>query len=102
MSIATTSKSQPDFFQPVTGRVNERTILAAMAATSQARVAERTGLPECTISRIKNGRVSEMSKVLEACHLKVTDEDDVMISPDELNSYVHLSGLWIAHVESIH
>lgn len=51
-------------------RKNESAILSALAERGQRHVADELGMSESAISRMKEGQIAQIAKLLSACHLK--------------------------------
>jgi len=62
-------------------RKNASVILQALAAVGQTQVAHSCNVADSTISRLKDGQIDVLAKVLAACGLKVVDESEITISP---------------------
>lgn len=60
-------------------RKNETAILRQLAEVSQARIAEQLGVHDSTISRFKDGGLSQAASLLAACGLKVVRTDRVCV-----------------------
>lgn len=65
-------------------RKNEKVILSALAETSQAVAATCMGVNESTVSRMKQGDIEQMSKLLAACGLKVVPVNFQCYPEDEI------------------
>ena len=62
---------------------NQTTILKAIAAVGQARIAELIGVSESTVSRYKDADVEKLAAVLAAAGLKVVLESANTVDADE-------------------
>jgi hypothetical protein len=56
---------------PDRARKNETVILQALASTGQSEVARAMGVAESTVSRFKDGGISQAASLLAHCGLKV-------------------------------
>jgi DNA-binding Xre family transcriptional regulator len=56
-------------------RKNERAILHGLASRGQAAVAEALGVSESTVSRMKDGDIERLAKMLALCGLKIVPEE---------------------------
>ena len=72
-----------DEIVPLTRR-NQTQILSALSEITQARVADRMGISETTLSRAKDGDIERLSSLLAACNLVATPRNHQMVDPDEL------------------
>ena len=68
----------------------ERVILHAIADKGQAAIADGIGTSESTVSRLKDGQIETLSKVLAACGLKVVPSEYKCIDPQKAQAMVTL------------
>lgn len=68
----------------------ERAILHALADKGQATVGTDIGASESTVSRLKDGQIETLSKVLAACGLKVVPSEYKCIDPRKAQAMVTL------------
>jgi predicted XRE-type DNA-binding protein len=68
----------------------ERVILHAIADKGQAAIADGIGASESTVSRLKDGQIETLSKVLAACGLKVVPSEYKCIDPQKAQAMVTL------------
>ena len=74
---------------------NHSTILQALAQAGQSKVAEALGISESTLSRMKDGDLAQLAKLLALCDLKVVParyecEDPAYIHSLKLFAQKHL------------
>ena len=67
-------------------RKNEKVILSALADTGQAVAATCMGVSESVVSRLKQGDIEQLSKLLAACGLKVIPIDYRCYPQDEIEA----------------
>lgn len=79
-------------------RKNLTAILKALSEVGQARVAERLGVSESTVSRMKDTEIERMAAVLSACGLKVVPEDWRDVEPELLRALSVLAARGAQHV----
>ena len=68
----------------------ERSILHALAEKGQATVGSAIGASESTVSRLKDGQIETLAKVLSACGLKVVPYEYKCIDPHKAQAMVTL------------
>lgn len=67
-------------------RQNHQTLLKAMAAISQTRVAELIGISGTTVSRMKEDDLERLAAILAACNLVAMPRSFQSIDPDKLRA----------------
>lgn len=69
-------------------RLNQSTMLRAMAATSQVRIAELTGTSEATVSRFKdeNGALEKLCQLAAACGVRFVRADSKLVDARHLRA----------------
>lgn len=72
-------------------RKNETAILRGLAQHSQARIAEQLGVNDSTISRFKDGGLSQAAALLAACGLKVVPCDMQCFDRDKVHALLTLA-----------
>ncbi len=71
-------------------RASERSILHALADTGQSAVANRLGVSESTVSRMKDGQIESICRLISACGLKVVPAKYKCLDPVKANAMVTL------------
>lgn len=74
-------------------RSNHTTILRAMGAVTQARIAELVGVSEATVSRFKDvdGSLEKLAALAAACGVRFVRADSQHIEADELKAIAVLA-----------
>lgn len=82
-------------------RKNRGAILRGMAEQSQVKVAERMGVNESSVSRMKDVEVERIATFLAACGLKLVREDQECYEPGYIESLRQLLAIELQrHVPS--
>jgi len=76
-------------------RRNLSAILRALATVGQVRAAERMGVSESTLSRMKDADLQRIADLLAACGLKVVGEDLKLYQPERIAAILELARLGI-------
>lgn len=84
--------------QAETARNNERAILHALAAVSQKKIAELSGVSESRLSRVKDGGLEQYCAALAAMGLKVVPADARIVTPCE---YKFMAQQMVAHYQGV-
>lgn len=80
-------------------RKNESTVLRALASHSQARIAEQLGVNESTVSRFKDGGLTQATALLAACGLKVVPCEMQCFHRDKVGALLTLARDHLAQME---
>jgi lysophospholipid acyltransferase (LPLAT)-like uncharacterized protein len=81
-------------FQHDTGiasRKNHAALLQAFARTKQVNISKGIGRSEAYVSRLKDGELLEIAKLLAVCGLKVVPEEMVVLDRRQIDALVHLT-----------
>jgi S-methylmethionine-dependent homocysteine/selenocysteine methylase len=76
-------------------RKNEQVVLQALAATGQSTVALGMGVNESTVSRMKDGAISQATALLAHCGLKVVPVGVQCFNPEYVEALKTLAELGI-------
>lgn len=80
-------------------RKNERAILHALAVLGQARTAERMGVSESTVSRMKGACIQQFSELLAALDLKAVPIGMQCFDPDYVKALKVMAGVGLKQPE---
>lgn len=70
----------------------------ALAEVGQTRVADKMGVSESTVSRLKADDIERMALFIVALGLRVVDTDQRTISASDLQALKHLAARGLPHV----
>lgn len=70
----------------------------ALAEVSQARVADKMGVSESTVSRIKDTEIERMALFMASLNLRLVEADQLLISAQDLQALRHLAARGLPHV----
>lgn len=78
-------------------RKNEQLILQALASTGQSTVANAMGLNESTVSRMKDGAITQAAALLAHCGLKVVPVGAQCFDPEYVAALRELAKHGVEH-----
>jgi hypothetical protein len=73
-------------------RKNLAAIFAGLSSVGQVKVAERLGIVESTVSKMKGDELEKAAKVMAACGLKVVPEGYRCVDPRYMEAILTLAG----------
>jgi Ran GTPase-activating protein (RanGAP) involved in mRNA processing and transport len=83
-------------------RKNEKIVLQRLASVGQATVATALKVDESTISRLKNGAISQLASTLAVLGLKVVPIEFKCYRPEDIDPYIQLAKRHMRTVVSAH
>jgi len=74
-------------------------ILQRLASTGLRRVADAIGVSESTVSRMKDGSITQFCQMLPPLGLKLVPVEMQCYLPEDINPYIHLAK---QHMRTLH
>lgn len=81
-------------------RKNLTAILRAMANVGQATMAQRLGVNESTVSRMKDSELERIAAILSALDLKCVPASMQLIEPERINALRVLARIGVEHADT--
>jgi hypothetical protein len=83
-------------------RKNEKIVLQRLASVGQKPIADAIGVHESTVSRLKEGAISQFAQALAAMNLKIVPTEMKCYRPEDIEPYIQLAKQHMRTVTSVH